>query len=429
LRIQDFAGITFSNLWRRKLRSFLTILAVVIGATLIGLMVSLSNGIQTFIVYQFGLFIPQNTLFVANSQNAIFGGGQGGFDGQPQPITGGSSTLPRPLTTANLNSIRSIPGIQQVDYFVTVQAESIRVFPDGTPYTVTLNTGPDYQLRLRQLVAGDYFAADATGECLLPLDYVSLFGWQNAQNAVGKEVIIEVGKINPFDNMTNQYHFTVAGITETSVSGNLVQVSMPDAIEMARFYADDPRLYSEEQPGLVLQVAVQDTSLVPEVTRSIENLGMGVISSSDILERVGSVFNIIQAGLFAFGIIALVVAAIGIINTLLMAVYERTREVGLMKAIGATRNTIRSIFTAEGAFIGFLGGIIGVILAWLIGQIINAAGVRTFLSDFPSFTLIIFPLWLAPAIITLTTLISLIAALYPANRAARLDPVEALRYE
>ena len=140
-------------------------------------------------------------------------------------------------------------------------------------------------------------------------------------------------------------------------------------------------------------------------------------------------FNVVQVGLSAFGIIALVVAAIGIINTLLMAIHERTREIGVMKAVGATRSHIRLLFTTEGAALGFLGGAAGGLLALFLGQAINIIGARTFLSDFPGFQLSSFTWWLIPGVIALTTAISLLAGLYPANRAARLDPVEALRYE
>jgi putative ABC transport system permease protein len=100
-----------------------------------------------------------------------------------------------------------------------------------------------------------------------------------------------------------------------------------------------------------------------------------------------------------------------------------------MKAVGATKGTIRLLFTAEGGILGFLGGFIGVAVAWILGQLLNIIGSRTFLSDFPDFNMSVFPAWLVFGIIGLTTVISLLAGLYPANRASRLDPVEALRYE
>ena len=112
-----------------------------------------------------------------------------------------------------------------------------------------------------------------------------------------------------------------------------------------------------------------------------------------------------------------------------MAIYERTREIGIMKAVGATRGTIRLLFTIEGGALGFTGGVVGVAGAFIFGQLLNFVGSKTFLSDFPNFDLSVFPPWLLFGVVALTTAISLIASLYPANRAAGLDPVEALRYE
>jgi putative ABC transport system permease protein len=138
---------------------------------------------------------------------------------------------------------------------------------------------------------------------------------------------------------------------------------------------------------------------------------------------------VIQAVLSIFGLIALAVASLGIINTLIMAIYERTREIGVMKAVGASKGTIRLLFTFEAGSIGFWGGLVGVVLAWIVGQIINFASHLTFLQDYKSFNISAFPLWLILLVVGLSTGIALVAGLLPANRAANLDPIEALRYE
>ncbi len=127
--------------------------------------------------------------------------------------------------------------------------------------------------------------------------------------------------------------------------------------------------------------------------------------------------------------IALAVASLGIINTLIMAIYERTREIGVMKAVGASKGTIRWLFTVEAGSIGFWGGVVGVVIAWIAGQVINVIAHLTFLKDYKGFNISAFPLWLILAVIALSTGVALVAGLLPANRAARLDPIEALRYE
>ena len=133
--------------------------------------------------------------------------------------------------------------------------------------------------------------------------------------------------------------------------------------------------------------------------------------------------------LSVFGLIALAVASLGIVNTLILAIYERTREIGVMKAVGASKGTIRLLFTVEAGSIGFWGGLIGVTVAWTTGQIINLVSHVTFLRDYRDFNISAFPLWLVLAVIALSTGIALLAGLLPANRAAGLDPIEALRYE
>lgn len=423
MRFSDLAAMSFSGLWRRRLRTSLTILAVVIGATLIALVISLGNGLQSFIVDQFGLMVPQDSLTVSTVERAF--SGRGG----PHEITVTEVEIPQPFTQQDVARIRATPGVERVDFAMATPALYISPQDSERKFSLLATTGPDYEVSLRQLVAGGYFAEAASGQCLIAYDYLDAFGWADAESALGQRVIITVGKLNPYDRDTNQYSFTVVGVIQSTLNAAEVLIPMADAQEMARYYQDNPRLYTEEQPGFLLKVKVTDTTIIDQVARDIEALGFFTITPGEILDEINSVFSVIQIGLSAFGIIALVVAAIGIVNTLLMAIHERTREIGVMKAVGATKGTVRLMFTMEGAALGFLGGAVGVGLGWLLGQLLNIIGSQTFLSGFPNFQMSVFPLWLIFGIIALTTAISLVAALYPANRAAQLDPVEALRYE
>ena len=425
MRFSDLIGIAFSNLWRRKLRTSLTILAVVIGATLVALMVSLGVGLQKFIVDQFGLMMPQDIVIVSTISGSPFTS-QGG---PPHEVVSTEVEIPRPFTGEDMAKIRAIEGVERVDFAIT--APTLYVSPQDSDklYTVFANAAPDYEARMRQLVSGTYFAEDATAECLIAYDYLDTFGWPDAEAALGEEVTITVGKFNPFDRDTKEYTFTVVGVVQKTMNAAEILIPMGDAKQMARYYQDNDRLYTEEQPGFVLQIRAMDESLVGQVAEAIEGLGFNTVTPGEILDEINNVFGIIRIGLSTFGIIALVVAAIGIINTLIMAIYERTREIGVMKAVGATRGTIRLLFTIEGGALGFLGGVIGVGLGFVLGQLLNIVGSQTFLSDFPVAKISVFPLWLVFGVIGLTTAVSLLAGLYPANRAARLDPVEALRYE
>jgi putative ABC transport system permease protein len=137
-----------------------------------------------------------------------------------------------------------------------------------------------------------------------------------------------------------------------------------------------------------------------------------------------------DAILGAIGTIALVVAALGIINTMVMSILERTREIGIMKAIGGSEGEIRTIFFIEAGTIGFIGAVFGLVLGWLVTRVANMIANARFLPAGESpVDFFYFPLWLILGAIVFSLVISLSAGLYPANRAARVNPVEALRHD
>jgi putative ABC transport system permease protein len=424
MKFNDLFNMAFYNLWRRKTRTVLTILAVVIGALLVALMVSVGSGLQGFIVKQFGTFIPNDAITVssASNQSGTFGGGNGPRDVSVQVVQ-------KPFTEQDLQNIKMIPGVAQVDFQIQATVQYIQ--PAGTDkmLSASLNVVPQYVENLQGLLAGDYFKDGVSGQLVLGYDYLAAFGWSDAASAIGKQVNIHVGKQDPYAKDTKDFTFTVVGVTTKSSTSSEVMIPVVDGQIIAQYYTDNPLIYTDQQPGYSLQVRAKDKSQVDAIALAIKNLGFSATTPAQILAQINSVFNVIQVVLAAFGIIALVVAAIGIVNTLIMAIYERTREIGVMKAVGATRGTIRWLFTLEGAALGFLGGVIGVVLAFVFGQILNFVAARTFLSAYPGFNISVFSVGLIMGVIALTTAIALLAGLAPANRAARLDPVESLRYE
>lgn len=424
MRFSDLLNAAFYNLWRRKLRTLLTVLAVVIGATLVALMVSIGSGLQSFIVGQFGQFVSQDSVIVSSIKDIFERQGNG-----PHEISTTDLSSMKPFTSDDLQNLKAITGVERVDYMIDVSSDYIQPEDSDKMYSVSATAVPAYEAQLRNIIAGTYFTDDATGQCVLSFDYIEVFGWTDAESALGKQVIITVGKQNPYDDNTQDYKFTVTGVLDRTLDATAVLIPLSDGKDMARFYQDNPMLYTDEQPGFFLRLKAGSVSHVNSIAQAVKDLGFSATTPEEILNRINNVFGVIQIGLSAFGVIALIVAAIGIINTLMMAIYERTREIGVMKAVGATRGTIRLLFTFEGGALGFLGGVIGVLLALGLGYLLNFIGSRTFLSDFPGFKMSVFPVWLLFGVVALTTAISLIAGLYPANRAARLDPVDALRYE
>ncbi len=178
-------------------------------------------------------------------------------------------------------------------------------------------------------------------------------------------------------------------------------------------------------------VRVRDPIVLTEVRKRVTALGFGSFSIVDQLEQFRTVFLIIDSVLGLLGGISLLVASFGIANTMIMSILERTREIGIMKAIGAEDREIKTIFFLEAAVIGVCGGVIGVIVAWLIDGIANRLAYRFILkpqaASFVDFFSL--PPWLAIGAVIFALIISILAALYPAARAARIDPVRALRHD
>ncbi len=192
--------------------------------------------------------------------------------------------------------------------------------------------------------------------------------------------------------------------------------------------ASDSLLARNGYSTLVIKVDNPDNA--EAVAKQIRRLGIGAVTANSYVNDQLQVFNVISFILAGIGSIALVVAAIGIVNTMVMAVLERTREIGIIRAIGGKRSTVRRLFTVEASMLGFLGGAIGIGLGY--GLILLA---NIFINEQLATNAVIgrniihLPIWLIFTVVGSTTLIGMLAGLYPANRAAKLNPVEALRHE
>ena len=179
-----------------------------------------------------------------------------------------------------------------------------------------------------------------------------------------------------------------------------------------------------------ISVHVKSPKYVQPIENSIKKMGFNTFSILDASRSIQQFFKVLDVFLGIFGSLALAVAFVGIVNTLVMAILERRREIGIMKAIGASDADVKKLFFAEAGAMGVLGGVVGVVLGWAIGQVINF-GTNVYLKSqsFPPERFWSVPLWLVGFAIVFSFFVSLAAGLYPAGRAARLDPVQALRYE
>jgi len=440
MRVWDYIRIAISNLWKRKLRTTLTIFAVVIGAVLVALMVSLGVGLQQYVTGQLTALQVPGVISVEPKENQNVGAimlGVSGF-GAPQEIQEGQQNpyfSMKKFTGGDVARIRAVDHVVAVDPVVVVLPRWVQLVGDEKRYQVQLNASPSYEIGQRKLIAGRAFEADERDVAVVAYGFLKVWGL-DPQEALGRQISVRVSKgyqVNPFSSKEPEgrdYIFEIVGVFQEAILSTEVAVPLAQGIEMGRYFHDDEAAYTDKDMGFALSVYVEDPQQVEAVARAIEEAGDYVAETAE--ESAGSLaggFRVIQAVLSVFGLIALAVASLGIINTLIMAIYERTREIGVMKAVGASKGTIRLLFTVEAASIGFWGGLIGVLVAWIVGQVINVIAHLSFLRDYRDLNISAFPPWLLLAVIALSTGVALLAGLLPANRAARLDPVEALRYE
>jgi putative ABC transport system permease protein len=234
-----------------------------------------------------------------------------------------------------------------------------------------------------------------------------------------------VGVTPASDSGSGQVGFNNAGIyLPLAVAEKLEVVQQGDLREMSRAAPATGTRYA------ALNVRASSPNAVAQIESSVTHMGFATFSLIDVTRNLRTFFAIFDMFLGIFGSLALAVASLGIINTLVMAILERRREIGVLKALGAADRDVQRLFFAEAGVMGLMGGLFGVALGWAIGRAIQIAtmiylkrqGVNA-----PNIWTV--PWWLVAGAIVFSVVVSLASGIYPASRAAKLDPVEALRYE
>jgi ABC-type lipoprotein release transport system permease subunit len=228
---------------------------------------------------------------------------------------------------------------------------------------------------------------------------------------------------------TEEFASTIIGVRD-SFGRRTIDLGLPEREAMKAWWFGEPDILQTEGYDM-LTVRAKDLPAVPAVIEQIEDLDLQTQSLEAVLNVANQVLSLLQALLGSVGALALLVAALGVANTMMMAIYERTREIGVLKALGASAGEIRALFTMEAALIGLIGGVFGLIFGAILGRIVDWGAHRYLINEGVTGVgdLSVVPLWLAIGALVFAALIGLLAGLYPAARAARLDPVEALRHE
>ena len=482
----DTLRLALSNLRQSKLRTALTSLGVSIGiASLIG-MVSLGVGLQDQLLGRFmqsGVFDAITVTGVGATNLPAILGGDGGRRGGRGGGRGGRGLRPgaEPQTSAPARpeppalddaALAALAGLANVkDVFPSVRVPLQLKLGDfqegGTGVGIPMSAKEEGVFRA--MTAGAFFANDTDETCLVSLDVAKRIAPDDPKSLVGQSLMLSytasTGAATPGPTMPTMpmlpgmlqipglgalmqvqrvdRPYRIAGIVEREPGANLggfgfasVMIPLPKALEidahvvrsaqalLAESAAPKKRTYTS------VTVKVARAQYTQDVEAEIKKLGYTAFSLNDALQGAKRAFILIDILLSLIGSIALAVSSLGIVNTMVMSILERTREIGVMKAIGASDGDIRRIFLVEASAIGVLGGVAGLALGWLVARGVNiAANIYIARQGGDPGNLFSFPLWLVGGALAFSWLVSLVAGSYPANRAAKLNPIQALRHD
>lgn len=438
MRFLDLASLIFYNLSRRKGRVLLTAVGVVIGTSAVVVLVSLAVGLRENATQQ---------LWGINDLTSIEV--YPGYNMDKQMMMGGGGAIEiddvKYLTPQAIKEFEAIPGVTKVIVEDYMQGNLNLVFGKLEAYGNVMgisvddlaDMGLEASAGTTELVKGTAVVGSWISRNFYdpkarpddpPLDPPDLMG-QTLKFVVSKwsQDGIEIKKT---------YSIKIVGVLKESRGQSDGSIYMRlDEITAWNEWVRGTRINRNKEGYNNVIVKAESPEMVIDITDQINALGYMAYTPQSTVQGINSFFTILQVIFGGVGAIALLVAAIGIANTMAMAILERTREIGLMKAIGATNKDVMSIFLGEAAGIGFIGGLGGVIFGWGASAILNIVAVSYYTSQAsanggsPLSSVAATPFWLPAFALVFATVIGLISGLYPALRAATLVPVTALKYE
>ncbi len=417
LRLADMLSSAFSNLGRRAVRSGLTVFGVFVGIITIVTMLSVAVGVEMEVqrnVEAVGL----ETVFVSPPP------------AQPDPLDPFADPRPTtPITPAIVDKLQHMPEVVSAAPIVDLPTYlDLRVQWQDHTAIARVTSGMQ---RLNPfeadipVVAGKLLAPGDARGVVLSSRLADDLGVRSYGQLIGQSVTLIVRLPR---GETKGFPVTVVGVQRNSPPN--IQIGVEDAADIKRWWYGQPDLLQTRgYDGLVIKASSLAT--VGALVDQVQAAGLQARSLSTFLDLANRIFAVLNALLGSVGGLALFVAALGVMNTMIMAVYERTREIGMLRAIGASRQNVLALFVVEASMIGFLGGLLGLLLGALLGRGVDWAAHWYLQSQGVQGVgaLSVVPTWLAIGSVVFGALIGLLAGLYPALRAARLDPVEALRHE
>jgi putative ABC transport system permease protein len=455
MKARDLTELAVRNLREAILRNSLTTLGVAVGVASLVAMLSLGVGLQALASQR----LTRSGLF-----DAVFVTSRHDFRGPGQrPRTSATPSAQTKILDEEVRQkLEKLPNVTEVYPQIRLVTE---VRFNGASYNTSVLGMPESSRNGGAFdgITGSYFSSPAADEAILQVEFAKELSDKPA-SLVGQTLILRyaervavtttAGGLSPeleaaitgqapssFSVVPREKSLRIAGVIESDPSAGVggfggARVFLPLKTAENLHAALPNDLQNFLAPGTskttytALTVRVRSPKDVLNAENSIKQMGFNTFSLLDATRGLRLVFTVFDLFLGLFGSLALTVASLGIINTLVMAILERRREIGVLKALGATDRDVRRLFFAEAGAMGLFGGLFGVALGWLIGQALTW-GTTIYLrrQDLPGVKISFVPWWLALGAIGFSVIVSLVAGLYPASRAAKLNPVEALRYE
>ncbi len=423
MRTQDIIRRAGQNLRQAKARTILTSLAIAVGAFTIALAMAAGNGGRSYLDKQVSAAGDMQTVQVSATQNF-----DTSTDDKPQKVGEepvASANEFKELTPSDRKTIAALDDVEKV----------LPIFGVNL-YSVAANGSDEYEGYMK--VQYDGTAIDLTagklgedneilpGQVVLPYKYIESFGFKNADEALGQKV---TAKFEKSAGGTFAREFTIVAVDKQPTSPlafyqDEFRIANKDGEAIAQMErpADAPESYFS------LMVTAREGASVTEVKQAILAAGeYEAMTFAEMRTNIMQMVNIVQYGLMGFGALAILASIFGIINTQYISVLERTQHIGLMKALGAKRKDIGRLFRYEAAWIGLLGGVIGVALAYLVTLanplIADVLGLEKGIA-------LLQVDWVLSAILVMGLMVVAISSgWFPSRKAAKLDPIEALRTE
>ncbi len=466
----DIFYMGLRNLWRRKVRTFLTVLGVVIGTASIVVMVSIGIGMDENFKQQLEQMGSLNIIEVNNYGDWYddMGGGM---------VVGGTGQGKKPVlddkTVTLISKIKGVEGVlPMLSTYVKLVSNKYVSYARIIGTEVDMLEKFDFRMDEGRLIRREDVNAIIVGK-YVPYDFYNpkvrsdYYGYRGGDEKPPIDIMndrLELtfdmdygernqGGLGGGDNgqqnkrPSKLYKINCMGIIEESQDEKDYSIYM-DITQLKKLVQDnnrherntggsgsmgrDPHGSGQDQGYEEVKVRVADIDRVEEVQDKIKEMGFGTYSLADLRKSMQEYSRKIQTVLGSIGGISLFVAFLGITNTMVMSIYERTREIGVMKVLGCELGDIRGMFLFEAAIIGMLGGILGVGLSYGVSFILNrfaGGGAETFMPVSGESRISVIPPWLAIASIIFATIIGLMSGLYPARRAMKLSALDAIRTE